>query len=167
MEFIRTRFSRSRFRLPHSAGLLLLLLAAANLSCSTSPVRMYPGDPRPKSEVAIFESGKTRILRIDDLEVDGRRFELLPGTRAISARVTIRGEEMTPAARDLRDSMICRFLFHAEAGHTYKIIRTRLGRASSSDTVTEVRTMYPFDLYVMDTLENRRLNSVFTRCRSD
>lgn len=95
------------------AALAALLLAA----CGGAPVKQYPGERRPASEVAtiVTERATTQIMVIDGARTSGyyrRQYEVLPGTHRLSvayeSSVVISGRRLVVE-------------FDAGAGKTYTI----------------------------------------------
>ena len=58
------------------------LLAAMQLSCS-GPVILSGTDLPPEQRAEVRTGSGVRVHRVDGMDVDGRRFELAPGTHSI------------------------------------------------------------------------------------
>jgi hypothetical protein len=105
-----TAWARTTRRISIAVSVML-----AGAGCSTT-VRLYPGPKRPDSQVSVIELDRVIVLAVDGLKVETwhARFEILPGTHAISL------------GRDRSSRVVC---LDARAGHVY------LARAQRADRV--------------------------------
>lgn len=98
--------------------ILLFVLVAGQIGCSTAPKQMYDGEPRPLNEIAMIHEGKRGSFQV--LEVDGRStgigwpagLYVLPGMHRITVLYTSPGYGYVTTWKKELD-------LKAEAGHTY------------------------------------------------
>ena len=114
-----------------------VLIGALSLACaSETALRLYPGPPRPSSEIAILRNKAGYLWSIDGVKprcgiCHSTSLELLPGTHTVSVEI---GDAVT-ATRSAAAS------FEAIAGHTYELSAriNVLGEAAGTDVVPPAR----------------------------
>lgn len=130
-------------------GLSLLSGYCLILAGCKTTVQMYPGPPRPSSEVAVLQLGPDVGL----FSVDGESFnveklkdiELLPGTHAVKAvyfkppsRAVAAGKKPSIIG-GLQSEQPLHLVFQAAAGRTYRLIGSLEEKVLSSEGKVEIR----------------------------
>ena len=145
---------------------LLAIVAPAilHLAC-TSPVPSYPGERRTPNETALLKSdADISILQIDGRAFNGRMFEILPGKRSLRLKVALGGEDLRQSASARRKGLICDASFEAVAGRAYRVTRTRPEDLGRSESFSERRAFHVFQLYFVDLIEEREVQSTAGFC---
>jgi hypothetical protein len=123
-----------------NAALRLLLLAClVSVACATTEtvLRLYPGPPRPSSEVATLRNKAGNLWAVDGVNprcgiCQGISLELLPGSHSLS--VEIGGAGTGVATQPVTVSFV------AEAGHAYELSGQVVSREAGGGTWTpEIR----------------------------
>jgi hypothetical protein len=115
----------------------LVLICAFSLACATSEtvLRLYPGSPRPTSEIAVLKNKAGNLWAVDGVNprcgtCQSTSLELLPGTHTVS--VEIGGAGTGVISRTAGAS------FEAVAGHTYELSARIVEPGSAEGTWTPV-----------------------------
>ncbi len=101
------------------------VLAWHCLACAAPQRQLYPGEPQSLDRIAIISADleqKTRIVRIDDAEVRGSTWDVLPGTHRVIIEARRRAPFEMPGYVEnqyMWFKAVCDTTFVAEAGRQY------------------------------------------------
>lgn len=121
---------------------VLLLLSIGLLGGCASATRLYPGAKRPAAQVATLKMVTNgAIIKINGRALEGRHYELLPGTYDVDFRYILRLGELAQSYENTseRETLVCKTQLTLNAGRDYEISRKRGLRATRMVPTKEQR----------------------------
>jgi hypothetical protein len=114
-------------------------------------VRVYEGPRRPTTEIATITIGaNVKLLEIDDMPIQGKIVEALPGPHAIHFRITARFVELGKKDTDQRTYLYCDGELVAEVGNSYRIVREKPKELRSVKVGFERYTFHQVNAHIVE-----------------